>query len=220
MEIDPEALPIAERYRLLIGGVVPRPIALVSTISPDGRPNLAPFSFFNGVGSNPMTLLFCPANNDRGEEKDTLRNCKPADEGGTGEFVINVATEEIAVRVAAAAEPLPYGVSEFELAGLTPSPAAVVRPARVVESPISFECRTERVIRTNPGQPGGGNIVIGRVVHVAVRDGLIDAGRRIDPDLLHAIGRMGGLTYCRTRERFDLPVGRAALRAPSPTPEP
>src|SRR5580765_603384 len=93
MDLDPLALSQADRYKLLIGCIVPRPIAFVSTVSPSGRLNLAPFSFFNGVGSDPMTLLFCPANKPDGSEKDTLRNCKPVSEGGTGQFVVNAATE-------------------------------------------------------------------------------------------------------------------------------
>jgi flavin reductase (DIM6/NTAB) family NADH-FMN oxidoreductase RutF len=174
--------------------------------------NLAPFSFFAGVGSNPMTLLFCPANNADGSEKDTLRNCKPADEGGTGEFVVGVAPYEFAPRVAAAAEPLPYGESEFNLAGFSPAPSRVVAPPRVRESPVALECRTLQVIRTNPGQPAGGNIVIGRVVHVYVRGDAIDGRYRVDPAVLDTIGRMGGLEYCSTRARFSLPMGAEALR--------
>jgi len=207
MEIDPEGLAPAERYKLLIGCIVPRPIAFVSTVSPDGKTNLAPFSFFNGVGSDPMTLLFCPANARDGAEKDTLRNCKPVSEGGTGEFVVNVAVEEIIAKVALAAERLPYGESEFDLTGLTAVPSTVVRPPRVGESPVAFECRTLQVVRTNPGRPAGGNVVLGRVVRVHVRDDLPDDRLRTDPERLRAVGRMGGVTYCRTRDRFDLPPG-------------
>ncbi len=211
MELDPAALDIRDRYKLLIGCIVPRPIALVSTVSPDGRANLAPFSFFNGVGSNPMTLLFCPANRPDGTEKDTLRNCKPVAEGGTGEFVVNVATEAYERKMAACAEELEYGESEFAAVGLTPAPSVAVRPARVAESPVAFECATERVVRTNPGAASGGNIVIGRVVHVFVRDDVIDARYRTDAARLAAIGRMGGIGYTRTRERFEMPMGLEAL---------
>ena len=211
MDLDPASLSIADRYKLLIGCIVPRPIAWVSTVSVEGRLNLAPFSFFAGVGSNPMTLLFCPANNADGSEKDSLRNAKPVSEGGIGEFVVNIATEELARKVAASAEPLPFGESEFALAGLTPAPCSRVKPPRVSESPVSFECRTTQVIRTNPRAPSGGNIVIGEVVQVTVRDDLIDARLRTDPERLDAIGRMGGLGYCRTRDRFDLPMGKSAL---------
>lgn len=212
MQFSPSSLPQPDRYKLLIGGIVPRPIAFVSTISPDGRHNLAPFSFFCAVGSDPMTMLFCPANKNDGAEKDSLRNAKPVTEGGTGEFVVNVATDAIARQVAASAEPLPYGDSEFALTGLTPAPSTIVRPPRVLESPISYECRTVQVIRTNQGIPSAGNIVIGEVVHVWVRDDLINERRHIDSAKLDAVGRMGGLEYARTRERFSLPMGREALR--------
>lgn len=211
MEIDPDRIGVAERYKLLVGAVVPRPIALVSTVSPDGRLNLAPFSFFNGVGSNPMTLLFCPANNADGSEKDTLRNCKAREEGGTGELVVNVASESYASKMAGAAEALAYGESEFELTGLTPVPSVRVAPARVGESPVCFECVTTHVVRTAPGVPNGGNVVIARVVHVHARDDVIDERMRVDPERLGAIGRMAGLGYCTTRQRFEIPWGRAAL---------
>ena len=105
--MNPADMAAPDRYKLLIGCIVPRPIAFVSTISPDGRAlNLAPFSFFNGVGSNPMTVLFCPVNKPDGSEKDTLRNCKPVDEGGTGQFVVNAAIDIYRKQVAAASEPL------------------------------------------------------------------------------------------------------------------
>lgn len=212
MEFDPAALTPTERYKLLIGGIVPRPIALVSTISPSGAPNLAPFSFFAGVGSDPMMLLFCPANKPDGTPKDTLRNCAPITEGGTGEFVVNVVSFSFAHRMAAAAEPLPHGESEFELTGLNTAPSRVVRPARVAEAAVAFECHTEHIIRTNPGQPAGGNVVLGRVQHVFVRDDAINERLHVDPGVVDAIGRMGGLSYCLTRQRFELPMGRDALR--------
>ena len=214
MDLRPDEIPLRERYKLLIGAVVPRPIAVVSTLSRDGVANLAPFSFFCGVGSNPMTLAFCPGNAPGGGPKDTLRNaCLPAD-GGRGEFVVNVATESWARRMAATAEALPYGESEFELAGLTQVPSREVQPPRVAESPVAFECRTLQVIRTNPGVAGGGNLVLGEVVFIHVEDDLLDDAWHVDPDRLAAIGRMGGPEYCRTRDRFALPRGRAALDDP------
>jgi flavin reductase (DIM6/NTAB) family NADH-FMN oxidoreductase RutF len=203
----------------MIGSIVPRPVALVSTVSPGGQPNLAPFSFFNGVGSNPMTLMFCPANAPDGSEKDTLRNCKPVEEGGTGEFVINVSVEAYHREVAAAAEPLGYGESEFELVGLTPTPSRIVKPPRLEESPISFECRTWQVIRTNPGEPAGGNLVLGRVVQIHVSDDLVNERMHVDPARLATIGRMGGVGYCTTRDRFEMPSGRGALEQPEQIPD-
>jgi flavin reductase (DIM6/NTAB) family NADH-FMN oxidoreductase RutF len=220
MHLDPANLAPIDRYKLLIGGVVPRPIAFVSTISADGRLNLAPFSFFTAVGSDPMLLLFCPANKPDGSMKDSLRNAARPGElepgQGVGEFVINVASESFTTRVAAAAEALPFGESEFDLVGLTPAPSTAVRPPRVAESPLSFECRTTQVIRTNPGKPAGGNIVIGQVVAIHAADGLINDRYHVDPDLLAAFGRMGGAGYVRTPRdaRFDMPMGRAALDLP------
>ena len=208
MELSPDTLSIQDRYKLMIGAIVPRPIAFVSTISPRGELNLAPFSFFAGVGSNPMTLLFCPANAPTGEEKDTLRNAKPLAEGGTGEFVVNIITESIAQQMALCAEPLTYGESEFDLAKLSPSPSHKVKPPRVAECPVSFECVTKQIIRTNPGQPAGGNIVLGEVVHIHIADGFVNDKLHMDYTKLTAIGRMGGLAYCRTSDRFELPMGR------------
>ena len=211
MEYEPQDLEISDCYKLLIGTIVPRPIALISTVSPEGRVNLAPYSFFNGVGSNPMTLLFCPANRPDGSEKDTLRNAKPEAEGGTGEFVVNLATEDYASSVAGAAEELPYGESEFALVGLSPAKSRVVRPPRVAESPVCFECRTRWVMRTNGSAPLAGNIVVGEVVRVFLADAIANERFHTDAAQLQAIGRMGGLEYCRTRERFVMPRGRAAL---------
>ena len=212
MQLDPATLDAERAYKLLIGAIMPRPIAVVGTRSPDGASvNLAPFSFFCGVGSNPVTLCFCPANDEAGGEKDTLRNAKPVAEGGSGEFTVSVAPHRIIRQVVAAAEGLGYGESEFALAGLTPIDGEQVRAPRVAESPVAFECRTMQVIRTNPGAPSGGNLVLGRVVMIHVDDAVIDARGRIDPAQLDLVGRMAGLGYCTTRDRFDLPWGRSAL---------
>jgi flavin reductase (DIM6/NTAB) family NADH-FMN oxidoreductase RutF len=211
MEAIPEDLTQTDRYKLLTGCLVPRPIALVSTVSPEGLTNLAPFSFFTAIGSHPMGLLFCPANKPDGSEKDTLRNCKPVAEGGVGEFVVNVATEDYSREVSAAAEALAHGESEFDLTGLERAASRVVRPPRLAISPIAFECCTLQVLRYRPGEPGGANVVFGQIVHLFVRDDLLDNRLRVDAERLAAIGRMGGLTYCTTRQRFDLPRGREAL---------
>lgn len=216
MDVRPQDLDIAERYKLLIGCIVPRPIALVSTVSPEGAPNLAPFSFFNGVGSNPMTLLFCPGNTADGGEKDTLRNAKPVEEGGVGEFVVNLAREDYVRRMVAAAATLPPGDSEFEAVGLSAVPSTVVRPPRVGESPVAFECRTLQVIRTNPGRPAGGNLVLGEVVFLHVADDLLNERMHVDPERLRAVGRMGGIGYSTTRDRFEIPRGLGALDVDDP----
>lgn len=213
MDIDPSELSVRERYGLMVGAIAPRPIAVVSTCSPAGDLNLAPFSFFTGLGSNPMTLVFCPANGRGGVEKDTLRNAKPVSEGGTGEFVVGVATSAQIRRIVATSEPLPHGESEFELAGLTPVPSQVVAPPRVAESPVSFECRTIQVIRTNDGRPGGGNLVLGEVVHLYVADEILDETGSLRAEALPLIGRMGGQEYLNCTDRFSLPPGLAALRS-------
>lgn len=217
-DFDPQHLAPLDRYKLMIGAILPRPIAWVSTCDRDGRHNLAPFSFFAGVSATPMSLLFCPANRADGLEKDTLRNARPPagplagdTPVGVGQFVVNVVPFALARAMAACAEDLPHGQSEFTLAGLTPAPSTRVRPPRVAESPLAFECETLNVLNLAPGAPGGGNIVIGRVVHVHAREGLVSDRHHIDPAALDAIGRMGGSGYCRTTERFDLPMGRAAL---------
>jgi len=209
VNLKPDDLDIPLRYKLLIGGIVPRPIAWVSTLSKDGAPNLAPFSFFCGVGSDPMTLLFCPANDANGGEKNSLVNADPT--SGTGEFVVNIVTEAQARQMAITAEALPPDGNEWELAGLEPEASAAVGAARVKGAPVAYECVTHEVVRLNPGANSGGNIVIGRVVSVHVDDAIIDERMRIDPEKLAAVGRMAGLTYCRTRERFDIPWGRAAM---------
>ncbi len=207
MDIDPASLDIQDRYKLLLGAIVPRPIAWVSTISPEGRLNLAPFSFFNGISANPCSLLFCPANKPDGSEKDTLRNLShPA-----AQFVVNIVTHAQSHQMAATAEELPYGESEWNLAHLTPEPSAIVKPPRIRGSPFAFECEVTQIIRLNPGAPSGGNIVIGRVLSIHATDGLVNPSHHIDAAKLDAIGRMAGLSYCTTRDRFEIPWGKKAL---------
>jgi len=208
MRIDPASIPALDRYKLLIGGIVPRPIAWVSTVGPGGEENLAPFSFFCGISSVPMLLAFCPANKPDGTEKDTLRNAKLRAEGGRGEFVVNLVSDAVGAKMALSAEPLEYGRSEWSEFGIAQAPSERVKPARVVGSPMALECITRQVIHFAPGQPAGGNMVIGEVVSVWVDDGVIDERLHLDPAKLNAIGRMGGRTYARTRERFDMTMGR------------
>ncbi|MDA0802329.1 MAG: flavin reductase family protein [Planctomycetota bacterium] len=210
---DAAELGVAERYKYLIGGIVPRPIAVVGTRSSAGVANLAPFSFFAGVGSTPWTLLFCPANRDApgGPEKDTLANAKPVEEGGTGVFCVSVASEGIIRQVVAASEPLPPGQDEFAAVGLTPVECDRIGAPRVAESPLAFECRTLSVTRLAKGVPGGANIVVGEVVRVHAHSTVWLERHRIDPAALQAVGRMGGLSYCTTAARFELPMGLAAL---------
>lgn len=206
MELDPSALSATERYKLLIGGIVPRPIAVVGTHDGAGRLNLAPFSFFTGVGGHPMTLLFCPSNRPDGSPKDSLRNAAE-----TGEFTVNAAPDRLIEKIAAAAEPLEPGQSEFEFAGLEPGAAQVIGAPRLTGSPLTFECRTREILRLAEGEPGGANLVLGDVVHVHVDDEAINERMHVDPAVLDLVGRMGGFGYARTRDRFTLRPGRAAL---------
>jgi flavin reductase (DIM6/NTAB) family NADH-FMN oxidoreductase RutF len=213
MEVDPASVGASRLYGLLISTIVPRPIAVVGTVSPTGALNLAPFSFFTGISSTPPLVAFCPANREDGGEKDTLANAKPVAEGGTGCFSISVATEANIRRVVACAEDLAPGESEFDLSGLSPRPCLRIAAPCVGESPVRFECETVEVRRFAPGVPDGGNLVIGRIVRLAIDDAVLDARGRIDPSLLAAVGRVGGLGYVRTRDRFEVPRGRAALEA-------
>jgi flavin reductase (DIM6/NTAB) family NADH-FMN oxidoreductase RutF len=203
--IDPLQCDQRQIYKLMTGIIVPRPVALVSTVDRDGLANLAPFSFFAGVGSNPPTILFCPVirkasgpDDARSLEmrKDTLRNIED-----TGEFVVNVVSESIAHAANATAAEVPPNVDEFVLSGLTPMASEVVRPARVAESPAQMECRLLQVIYTGH-EPGAGVIVLGEVVRFHVEESLFEEFR-VDPGGLDAVGRMAGNTWVRTRERFE-----------------
>jgi flavin reductase (DIM6/NTAB) family NADH-FMN oxidoreductase RutF len=202
LTVDPAAHPPRDIYKLMIGLIVPRPIALVSTVNAAGQANLAPFSFFSGVGSAPPTLLFCPAlRADSAAEpaarKDTLQNVE-----ATGEFVVNVVSDAIAAAANAAAAEVPPEVDEFALAGLTPLSSQVVRPPRVAESPAQMECKLLQVIYTSH-LPSGGVIVLGEILRFHVRADLMD-NLRVDPAGLDAVGRMAGNTWVRTRDRIEL----------------
>ncbi|HIE99157.1 MAG: flavin reductase family protein [Fuerstiella sp.] len=199
MDFDPADVRASVFYQQMIHCIVPRPIAWVSTISIDGITNVAPFSYFTGVGSRPPSLLFCPANNRDGEPKDTLRNIQD-----TGDFVVNIVSSSVAKAMNASAASLPPEESEFDVFGLTASSSVKITAPRVSESPVQFECCKMHILNIGDG-PGGANIVVGSIVHVHIDDNVIGAKDLVDPDLLDAVGRMGGLSYCRTKDRFDLP---------------
>ncbi len=191
-----------QMYKLMTGIIVPRPVALVSTTDKQGVANLAPFSFFCGVGSAPPTVLFCPslragAMAGTVEPKDTLRNVEE-----TGEFVINVVSDAISAAANAASAEVPPEVDEFVLSGLTPVPSVVVRPPRVAESPAQMECKLLQVIYTGHA-PASGVIVLGEVLRFHLREELVE-NFRVDPAGLDAVGRMAGNTWVRTRDRFEL----------------
>lgn len=202
LTVNPAECDPRQVYKLMTGMIVPRPIALVSTIDAKGVANLAPFSFFSGVGSVPPTVLFCPAlrslgSPEAGQRKDTLRNVEE-----TGEFVVNVVSDAIAAAANASSAEVAPEVDEFQLSGLTPVPSLVVRPPRVAESPAQMECRLLQVIYTSR-QPGSGVIVLGEVVRFHVRGDLLE-DFRVDPAGLDAVGRMAGNTWVRTRDRIEL----------------
>lgn len=191
MTLDFEALPPRVAYSWMIHAITPRPIAWVSTVSGQGSTNLAPFSFFQGVCSNPPSLLFIPTNNRNGTPKDTLRNL-----GEVPEFVVNVVPYELRDAMNATSAALPHGESEFAAAGLAASPSTKVRPPRVANSPVAFECRLDRIVHVGEGA-GAGNIVIGRIVAAHVSESVLTPEGLLDPRKLDLIGRMGGDLYTR-----------------------
>jgi flavin reductase (DIM6/NTAB) family NADH-FMN oxidoreductase RutF len=197
METSPEQLPWRSVYKLLIGSVVPRPIGWISTLASDGRANLAPFSFFNVVCPNPPHVMFCPEiRSTDGAVKDTLRNVR-----ASGEFVVNIVTEALAEAMNMTSQELPPEVDEFAVANLITAPSHVVRPPRVALSPIHFECRVTQIIELGT-DPGGGSLVLGRIVHLHVDDSVLIGGDKIDLDQLKPIGRLAGSAYCRVRDLF------------------
>jgi flavin reductase (DIM6/NTAB) family NADH-FMN oxidoreductase RutF len=187
----PQAMGIRATYALMISCIAPRPIAWVSTLSPDGVPNLAPFSYFNAGGANPPSVVFSPTNFRDGRPKDTLRNVE-----ATGEFVINIVPYELAERMNETSADFEYGISEFEQVGLTPLPSQFVKPYRVAESPIQMECRLFQIVRHGEG-PLAANYVIGEVLCFHVATHLLKEGAVVDNRIADFIGRMGESWYCR-----------------------
>lgn len=202
MIVDPATTDYKNVYKVLIGSVVPRPIAFVSTVSPEGVFNLAPFSFFTVASAHPPVLMFNPALRGNPETpgercKDTLRNITTA-----RDFVVNVVSEEFAQKMNLCSGDYPPDVDEFQLSGLTPLPSDLVKAPRVAEAHVNMECRLLYTISMS-GLVSGGNVVFGEVIRFHVDDALFQ-NYRIDPDKLRAIGRMGGASYARTLDRFDM----------------
>ena len=196
--LDPAGIAANDIYKLMIGMIVPRPIAFVSTVDAAGVRNLAPFSYFTACGSNPPVVCFSTSvRSGPRPYKDTLENVE-----ATAEFVVNIVSEEFAAqRNLCSAEVAPE-VDEFELSGLTPIASDLVKPPRVAESKAQMECRLHQIVPVSD-RPGGGILVLGEVLRFHVLESLLD-GYKIDPDKLNAIGRMGGPTYVRTHDRFDI----------------
>ena len=194
---DPTEHDDVDIYKLLIGLVVPRPIGWIGSVSASGVRNLAPFSFFNAVAASPPTVLFSTIRAG-GARKDTLANVEE-----TGVFTVNVVTEETVEAMNLTSGSYDPAVDEFELAGLTAVPGSVVDAPMVAEAKANLECRLSQVVPIGTDGPMAASIVIGEVVRVHV-DGSISDGTRIDQEALGAVGRMGGPTYTRTRDRFSL----------------
>jgi flavin reductase (DIM6/NTAB) family NADH-FMN oxidoreductase RutF len=195
-----------EAYKLLVGSVVPRPIAFVSTLSAEGVGNLAPFSFFNVVCANPPTICFSTMRKGPDAvKKDSLANIE-----ATGEFVVNVVDEDFIGPMNTCAAEFEPDESEWDACGLTAVPSEVVAPPRVGESPVQMECRLKQVIEMGD-QPGSGTLIIGEVVRMHVRDDLLENGR-IVTERWNPIGRMAGATYVRCRDTFELERPKAPVR--------
>ncbi len=192
LSIDPAKIPTKDLHQYILGAVSPRPIAFASTISTEGVPNLAPYSFFNAFSSNPPILIF--SSNRRvsnNTTKDTLKNVED-----TGEVVINVVPHAIVRQMALAS--IEYGpeVNEFVKSGLTPLPSECVRPFRVAESPVQMECTVEKILPLGENA-GAGNLIICRIVRMHISESVLNEKGRIDPHKIDLMGRMGRFYYVR-----------------------
>jgi flavin reductase (DIM6/NTAB) family NADH-FMN oxidoreductase RutF len=195
---DPAQIASNDIYKLMIGVIVPRPIAFVSTVDAVGIRNLAPFSYFTGCSTNPPVVCFCAAvRSGPKPHKDTLENIR-----ATGEFVVNIVSEEFAEQMNLCSADVPPEVDEFDFSGLTPLASDLVKPPRVAQSKVQMECRLRQILVVSE-EPGGGSLVLGDVHRFHIEESILD-GYKIDPDKLNAIGRMGGPTYARTRDRFEM----------------
>ena len=204
MKIDPANLDYKDSHELLIGAIVPRPIAFVSTVSEDGVFNAAPFSFFTGVCVKPALIGFEAAWRRDGQKKDTLRNIE-----FSREFVVNIVPESMAKAISQAAEEYPRHMSEFKETGLTPKKADMVKTPMVAESPVNMECRLVQILEFGQA-PRRASFIIGEVVRVHVKDEIWVNGQ-IEMAKLRAIGRLGGQLYCHTADMFEIEKARITL---------
>jgi flavin reductase (DIM6/NTAB) family NADH-FMN oxidoreductase RutF len=192
LTLNPKELPVPKLHQYLLGSVGPRPIAFASTIDAEGRPNLAPFSFFNVFSANPPILIFSPARSGRSNTtKDTYNNVKVVPE-----VVINVVNHEIVHQMSLASSPYPAGVNEFEKAGFTALESETIKPFRVKESPVQFECKVNEVVELGPNG-GAGNLIICEVLRIHINETVLDANGMIDQHKIDLVSRMGGDWYCR-----------------------
>jgi flavin reductase (DIM6/NTAB) family NADH-FMN oxidoreductase RutF len=199
--IDPSELLVSDVNRLLLHCVSPRPIAFTSTVSPDGIPNLAPFSYFTLGGANPPSIVISPLTGKAGEPKDTLRNIEM-----TGEFVINVVTYGMREKMNLSSLKYPFGVSEWQDAGFTPVTSDKVAPPRILESPLGMECRLYKIVKHGMG-PLSANYVIGEVIYFHISRSIMPDGV-IDPSKIDYLARLGGDWYARMDHNsiFEMPL--------------
>jgi flavin reductase (DIM6/NTAB) family NADH-FMN oxidoreductase RutF len=198
MEIDLATLPPRRAHDLLTSGVIPRPIAWVSSISADEQVNLAPFSFFTGVTWNPPTLCFSPVNRADGTRKDTVLNIE-----ATGQYVINVVSEELASRMVQTAATLPPETDEAHEVGIPLAPSTVVKVPRVEQAKVAFECVLDRIVTVGTGADAG-NLILGTVKRMHVSDDVLAPGPVVDWEKLHVLGRLSGTKYCAVHAVFDI----------------
>ncbi|NOY06277.1 MAG: flavin reductase family protein [Chlorobi bacterium] len=202
LTFSPDDMTLSERNHIMLGGIAPRPIALVGTISGEGYINLAPFSFYNALSANPPIVAFSPAfRGSDGSPKHTLLNILE-----TGEFTINAVTSSMAEQVSLTSADYPAGVDEFVKAGLTRRTSEVIKPPGVAESPFIMECKLYDH-QDFGGGPGSGNLILGEVVRFHVSQSIYIDGR-LDPFKLDLIGRMGGEWYCRARGSALVKIAR------------
>ena len=199
MIYDPAEHPFSETHKLMIGSIVPRPIALVSTTSNNGINNLAPFSYFNGVCSKPPTIMFAPARRGwDGKEKDTLINIR-----NTKEFSINIVSEDIGEKMVKCSTDYEKEIDEYSKSGLSPLSSKKIKPPIVSESKISLECILNQIVQIGKEDAGSGFIVIGTIVLFHIDDEVYDNGRII-LDKLQPLGRVAGNGYVRSTDTFDI----------------
>ncbi|HYF17567.1 MAG TPA: flavin reductase family protein [Ramlibacter sp.] len=200
MFIDP-TVPGSVKRTVFPAIVTPRPIGWISTLAPDGRANLAPFSFFNLASSTPPTVMFASNAAPDRDEKDTITNIRRS-----REFVYNLASVPLAPQMVKTSAPQPYGEDEFELAGLEKAACVKVQPPRVAASPVAFECVVYQLVELLPEKPGDthSTIVIGRVVGMHVRDGLIGENGRFDTLAAQPLARLGGFQYGEIGRTFEI----------------